>query len=73
MSGLAKVFESFFSNCLYRGHLLGQIFVSPDRGGGPLQDDDHSRSRPHSFPGLDLMRSGWAPEWFRSGPVVAGS
>ena len=56
-----------------RGHLLGQNFVSSDRERGPLQDEDHSGSRPHSFPGLYLMRSGRAPEWFRSSPVVAGS
>ena len=31
---------------------LGQSFVSYDRGGGPLQDEDHYGSRPHSFPGL---------------------
>ena len=56
-----------------RGHILGQNFVSSDCGRGPLQDEDHSGSRPHSFPGLYLMRSGRAPEWFRSDPVVAGS
>ena len=47
--------------------------MSSDRGRGPLQDEDHSGSRPRSFPGLYLMRSGRAPEWFRSVPVVAGS
>ena len=54
-----------------RGHLLGQNFVSSDRGRGPLQDEDHSGSRPHSFPGLYLMRSGCAPEWFPSGSRAA--
>ena len=56
-----------------RGHLLGQSFGSTDRGRDPLQDEDSSGSRPHSFPGYYLMRSGRAPEWFRSSPVVAGS
>ena len=56
-----------------RGHLLGQSFALSGCGGGPLQDEDHSGSRPHSFPGLNSMRSGSAPEWFRSGPVVASS
>ena len=46
----------FVPSC--RGHLLGQSFVSSDRGRGPLQDEDHSGSRPLSFPGLYLMRSG---------------
>ena len=55
------------------GGLLGQSFVSSGRGRGPLQDEDHSGSRLRSFPGLCLMRSGIAPEWFRSAPVVAGS
>ena len=63
--------QSEVYNC--RGHLLGQSFVSSDRGRDLLQDEDHSGSRPHLFPGLCLMRSGWAPEWFRSVPVVAGS
>ena len=54
-----------------RGNLLGQSFVSSDRGRGPLQDEDHSGSHPHSFPGLYLMRSGRAPESFRRGLVVA--
>ena len=57
----------------YRAFLLGQSFVSSDRGKGPPQDEDHSGSRPHSFPGLYLMRSGRAPEWFRSILVVPGS
>ena len=61
------------SICFCRGHLLGQSFESPDHGRGPLQDENHSGSRPHSLPGLYLMHSGRAPEWFRSGHVVAGS
>ena len=56
-----------------RNPFLGQSFVSSDRGRGPLQVEDHSESRPHSFPGLYLMRSGRTPEWFRSVAVVAGS
>ena len=63
-------------NCrksICRGRLLGQIFASSDRGRGPLQDEHHSGSRPCSFPGLCLTRSGMAPEWFRGVPVVAAS
>ena len=56
-----------------RGLLLGQSFASTDRGRGPLQDEDHSGSRPHSFPAYYVVRSGRATEWCRSGPVVAGS
>ena len=58
-------------NC--HGLVLGQSFVSFGCGRRPLQDEDHSVSRPLSFPGLYTMRSGRPPEWFRSGPVVAGS
>ena len=66
--------RSYLTHVVYcRGHLLGQSFESSDRGRGPLQDEDHSGSRPHSFPGLYLMRSGRDPEWFWSGPVVADS
>ena len=56
-----------------RDLLLSQRFVSTGRGRDPLQDEDHSGSRPHSFPGYYLMRSGWAPEWLRSTPVTTGS
>ena len=55
------------------GHLPGQNFVSSGYGRGLLQDEDHSGSRPHSFPGLYSMRSGTSPEWFRTGPGVVGS
>ena len=37
-----------------RGGLLGQSFVSSGHGRGPLQDEDHSGSRPRSFLGLCL-------------------
>ena len=47
--------RSFFAQSLIktlsRGHLLGQSFVPSDHGRDPLQDEDHSGSRPHSFPG----------------------
>ena len=42
-------------------------------GRDPLQDEDHSGNRPHSLPGYYVMCSGWAPEWFRSAPVIVGS
>ena len=41
---------------------LGQRFLATGRGKDPLQDEDHSGSRPHSFPGYFLVHSGWAPE-----------
>ena len=66
-------FHLVYVNESCSGRLLGQSFVSSDRGRGPLQDEDHPGSRPHSFPGLYLMRSGRAPEWFRSILIVAGS
>ena len=56
-----------------RGRLLGQRFVPTGCGRDPLQDEDHSGSRPHSFPGYFSIRSGWAPEWLRSTPVAMGS
>ena len=52
---------------------LCQCFVPSDRERDLLQDEDHSGSRPHSFPGLYLMRSGWTPEWLRSHLVIVGS
>ena len=45
-------------DCMCRGLLLGQCFLSSGRGRDLLQDEDHSGSRPHSFPGYYLMRSG---------------
>ena len=60
-------------NCMCRGHLLGQSFASSGCGRCLLQDEDHSGSRPHSFPGLYSMHSGTSPERFRSGPELAGS
>ena len=50
-----------------RGHLLGSSFLSSGSARGPLQDEDHHGSHPHSFPPLCHMRSGTSPEWFRSG------
>ena len=55
------------------GRLLGQSFALSGCGRGPLQDEDHSESRPHSFPGLYSMGSERPPEWLRSGPAAAGS
>ena len=52
-----------YCSFICHGHLMGRSFVSSDRGRGPLQDEDPSRSRPQSFPGLYLMHSGRAPEW----------
>ena len=55
------------------GHHLGQVFVSSGSGRRLLQDEDHSGSRHHSFPGLCHMRSETSPERFRSGRELAGS
>ena len=55
------------------GHLLGQSFASSGCGRSQHQDEDHSGSRPHSFPGLCQMRSETYPEHFRNSPEVAGS
>ena len=49
-----KTFQKF--TC--RVHPLGRCFLSSGHGRGLLQDEDHSGSRPHSFPGYYLMRSG---------------
>ena len=56
-----------------RGHFLGQSSASPGFGRCLLQDEDHSGSRPHSFPGLPSIRSGTSPEKFRSGPELTVS
>ena len=70
----AKVMEIKMTYvCCCRGHLLGQSFVSSGWGRCLLQDEDHSGSRPHSFPGSCYMRSGTSAEQFRSGPELAGS
>ena len=45
------------------GHLLGQSFASCGCGRCLLQDEDHSGSRPHSFPGSCHMRFGTYLEW----------
>ena len=55
------------------GDLLGQRFASSGYGRCPLQYENHSGSRPHSFPGLNSMRSGTFPKRFRRGPELAGS
>ena len=65
--------QSFIRFYMCHSPFLCQSFVPSDRGRDLLQDEDHSGSRPHSFPGLYLMRPKWAPEWFRSHLVVVGS
>ena len=67
-----KLFEFLdkYESCC-RGPLLGQSFDLSGCGRGPLQDEDHSESRPHSFPGLYSMGSERPPEWLRSGSGVA--
>ena len=42
---------------------VGQSSVYSDSESHPLQDEDHSASRPHSFPGLYAVCSGTSPEW----------
>ena len=58
---------------LCHSRFLCQSFVPSDRGRDLLQDEDQSGNRPHSFPGYYALCSGWAPERFRSVPVIAGS
>ena len=70
---VTESYQNGFSFGFCHSPFLCQGFVPSDRGRDLLQDEDHSGSRPHSFPGLYLMRSGWAPEWFRSHLVVVGS
>ena len=38
-----------------------------------LQDEDHPRSCPNSFPASCQARSRTFAEWFRGGPVITGS
>ena len=63
----------YFTHSYCRGGLLGQSFAPSGCGRSLLKDENHSGSRPHSFLGLYSMRSGRTPEWFRSGPLIAGS
>ena len=62
-----------FSRCVIksRGQPLGQSCAQSGSERCPPQNEDHSGSRPHSFPGLYPMRSGMSPERFRSGPELA--
>ena len=39
----------------------------------PLQDEDHSRSVPHSFPNFFYLNSEMSPERVRSEPGLVGS
>ena len=63
--------KNYHSIC--QGDIFGQNFPSSGCRRRLLQDDDHSGSRPHSFPGLYKMRSGTSPEWFWICPELAGS
>ena len=64
---------AFLQYCSCGGHLLGRSFVSSGSGRRLLQREDHSGSRPQSFPGYCHMRSGTPPERFPTGPELAGS
>ena len=55
-----------------RSQLLGQSFVWSGCGRCLLQDEDHSGSRPHSFPGFPRLCSGMFPERFRCAFVSVG-
>ena len=79
-SALASiVLVIFWENCpcftisYCRGHLPGLSLVLSGSARGSLQDEDHSGSRLHLFPGLYHMRSETSPERFRSGLELAGS
>ena len=53
-------------------NLLGQSFVQSGRGRCLLQDEGHSGSRPHSFPGFPRLCSGMFPERFWNAFVSVG-
>ena len=53
--------------------LLGLSFVYSGRGRCLLQDEDHSGSRHHSFPGFPRLCSGMFPERFRNASLSVGS
>ena len=52
---------------------FGPKFCVVWRGRCLLQDEDHSGSRPHSFPGFPRLCSGMFPERFRNAYVSVGS
>ena len=54
-------------------NLLGQSFCVAGCRRCLLQDEDHSGSRPHSFPGFPRLCSGMFPERFRNASVSVGS
>ena len=58
--------ETYFRNEVSSPILLSGVEL-------PVQDEDHSGSPPHSFPGLFYVNSGMFPERFRSSPELAGS
>ena len=51
---------------------LGLSFVHSGRRRCLLQEEDHSRSRPHSFPGFPRLYSRMFPEGFRNAYVSVG-
>ena len=52
---------------------LGQYLVYTGSERPLLQDEDHSGSRPYSFPGCFHMCSGMSPERIRNGPELISS
>ena len=56
-----------------RRRRLDQTFALSGCERSFLQDDDHSGSRPHSFPGLLHMHSGKSRERIPSDPEIVGS
>ena len=52
---------------------LSQLNDRVDRRRVPLQDEDHSGSRPHSFPGFPRLCFGMFPERFRNASLSVGS
>ena len=62
---------AYTSHC-HKRH-VGQSFVYSDFERHPLQDEDHSGSRPHSFRGLYVLCSRTPREQFRSGLELVAS
>ena len=71
--GLSRLLQSLHLNSVTNVAISGPEFRVVFPGRCLLQDEDHSGSRPHSFPGLRHMRSGTSPERFQSGPELAAS
>ena len=71
--GKTYLVENVEGKCQEPRLCLSQLNDGIDRQRVPLQDEDHSGSRPQSFPGFPRLCSGMFPERFRSASVFVGS